>query len=111
MNQVTQMENQQKAERARVERRDAILRLSNNPDFRKVITEEFFVSECARYVRESISPVLDAQAKADALSMAQAAGWLKQYLNISIQMGDVAADTIRSLDDAIAEARAEEIED
>ena len=111
MNMITRLENQQNDERARVERRDAILRLSANPDFRKIITEEFFFTECARYVRESISPVLDDKAKADALSMAQAAGWLKQYLNVSIQMGDVAANNILALDEALAEARAEEVND
>ena len=109
MSYITQLEDQQADERLRVERRDAILRLVDNPDFRKVIAEGFFVTDCARYVRESINPVLDKQAQADALSMAQAAGWLKQFLNVGIRMGDTAANTLRELDEALAEARVEEI--
>jgi predicted methyltransferase MtxX (methanogen marker protein 4) len=108
MNHIERLEQQQSDERERVARRDAILRLADNPDFRKVIIEDFSTKECARYVRESVSPALGEKERADALAMAQAAGYLKQFLNVNIQMGDTAENTIRDIDEALAEARAEE---
>jgi hypothetical protein len=108
MNQVESLEEQLKTEKLRVERRDAILRLSKNPDFRKLIIEDFCRNECARYVHESGDPSLTAEQRADALNIAQAAGHLKRFLNVNITMGDVAERTVMDLDQAIEEARASE---
>lgn len=110
MNRIDLLEQQLVGEKERLAKRDAILRLSKNADFRKIITEGFFIEDCARYVRESINPVLEPREQAMALAMAQAAGYLKQFLNISIQMGDVAAGTISELDVAIQEERAQPLE-
>lgn len=108
MNHIERLEQQQADERERVARRDAILRLSGNADFRKVIIEDFSTKECARYARESVNPGISPEDRAHALAMAQAAGYLKQFLNVNIQIGDTAEDTIRQIDEALAEARAEE---
>lgn len=108
MNQIERLEQQQVDERERVARRDAILRLTANPDFQKVIIEEFTVRECARYARESVNPGLGKEEQAHALAMSQASGYLKQYLNVNIQMGDTAENTIRDIDEALTELRAEE---
>ena len=108
MSLIDRLEQQQNDEREIVSRRDAILRLAANPDFRRVIVEDFSTKECARYVRESVNPGLGKEEQAAALAMAQAAGYLKQYLNVNIQRGDTSENTIRELDEAIAEARAEE---
>lgn len=111
MNTLESLEEQLKNEKLKIERRDAILRLKKNPDFRKVIREDFMVNECARYVRESINPMLQPNEQAMALAMAQSAGFLKQYLNVSIQMGDVAEGIASAVETAIEEVRAEEIEE
>ncbi len=115
MNQVEALEEQLKDEKLRVERRDAILRLAKNPDFRKVIIEEFCRNQCARYVHESGDPSLPAEQRADALAIALSAGHLKRFLNVNITMGDVASRTVIDLNQAIEEARAndglEEIEE
>ena len=108
MNEVERLEEQLKTEQLRVERRDAILRLSKNPDFRKLIIEDFCRNECARYVHESADPSLTAEQRADALAIAQSAGHLKRFLNINITMGDVADRTIFDINQAIEEARANE---
>lgn len=105
--QIEQLEQQIKDEQGRIDRRDCILRLAKNADFRRVIIEDFSVTECSRYVRESINPMLGDKEKADALSMAQAAGWLKQWLNVNIQMGDIAAKNVTDANNAIEEIRAE----
>lgn len=111
MNTLEHLEQQLVDTKLLVERRDAILRLTNNADFKKVIREGFMIEECARYTRESINPMIPKEEQAFSLAMAQAAGYLKQYLNISIQRGDSAADTIPRLDEAIDEVRAESIEE
>ena len=108
MKQVEALEEQLKNEKLRVERRDAILRLSKNADFRKLIIEDFCRNECARYTHESGDPSLSAEQRADALNIAQAAGHLKRFLNVNITMGDVADRTIIDLNQAIEDARADE---
>lgn len=108
MNNIEALEEQLKNEKLRVERRDAIIRLSKNVDFRKIIIEDFCRNECARYVHESADPSLTAEQRQDALNIAQAAGHLKRFLNISITMGDVSDRTIVDLNHAIEEARAGE---
>lgn len=111
MNTLEQLEQQLHDEKLKVERRDAILRLTNNADFKKVIREGFMVEDCARYARESINPMLTPDERANALAFAQAAGYLKQFLNIAIQMGDSAVETVSRCEDAIDQVRAEEIEE
>ncbi len=108
MNTVEKLEEQTKTEKLRIERRDAILRLSKNKDFRTLIIEGFCRDECARYVHESGDPSLSPESRADALNIAQSAGHFKRFLNVSITMGDVAERNLIDLDQHIAEARAEE---
>lgn len=108
MSSVSRLEDQLKDTKALVERRDAILRLSKNADFRTVILDAFFVEECARYARESGDPALTAAQRQDALNIAQAAGHVKRFLNVQIQMGDAAEGSIVDLENAIEEARLEE---
>jgi hypothetical protein len=83
-------------------------RLAHNHDFRKLVLEGFCRDDCARYVQESGDPFLNNDQRADALHMAQAAGHLKRYLSLQIQMGGTAARNLADLEEAINEARAEE---
>lgn len=96
-----------------IEIRDAVMRLQDNADFRKVINENFMVKDCARFAQLSQDPVLDAPSQQDALRIAQAAGHLKRYLSIQIQMGNVAdrdlIDNQNVIDELRAEADAEEV--
>lgn len=105
MSRTTLLEEQLKDEKALIERRDTILRLSKNADFRKVILEAFFVEECARYARESGDPALPQQVRDDALAMAQAAGHLKRFLNVQITMGNQAERKLPEIEQAIEEER------
>jgi len=108
MTSVSRLEDQLKDTKTLVERRDAILRLSKNADFRTIILDAFFVEECARYARESGDPALTPAQRQDALNIAQAAGHVKRFLNVQIQMGDAAEGSIVDLENAIEEARLEE---
>lgn len=107
MSEVSRLESQREAAKTLVEHRDLILKLTNNREFKKIIREEFMVQECARYAQNSNNPALGAAEQADCLAIAQAAGALKRWLNVKIQMGDKAANDIAELDEAIREAREE----
>lgn len=106
MSRIAALEDQLKDSKALVERRGQILRLSENADFRAVILNAFFVEEAARYVRESGDPALTDRQRTDALNIAQAAGHLKRFLNVQIQMGNQAEASISDIEQAIDEERA-----
>lgn len=91
-----------------IERRTMAMRLAGNPDFKKLILQEFCVDECARYAQTSGDPALTAAQRADALAIAQAPGHLRRWLQIIGQMGQSAQNQMESLDEAITEARSEE---
>lgn len=103
---VEQLESQREAMKKAVEMRQAVQRLSKNSDFRKVITDQFMEKECARYAHLSADPSLPEKNQKDALALAQAAGHLKRYLSVLIQMGNAAENEIFSIDDALNDARA-----
>jgi hypothetical protein len=108
MSEVAQLEQQMKNAKEIVARRDLALKLAGNREFRKLILEDFCVTEAARLVQMSSDPALSAEQRADALSMAQATGHLKRYLSMMVQMGNTAARDLISLEESLTEARAEE---
>lgn len=65
--------------------------------------DNFCLKECARYVQASGDPALNAESRQDALNIAQAAGHLKRYLSVVIQMGNHAERQMPDLDNAILE--------
>jgi hypothetical protein len=91
-----------------VERRDALVKLLKNREFKQIISEGFMRDEVVRSVAMSGDPNFDAKQQADCLSMAQAGGHLKRYLNLSLAEGQRAQDALPELDSAIEEARVDE---
>lgn len=108
---VIALEQQLNKSKQSVELRNLALKLSENPEFKKIILEEFCVKECARYAQLSADPTLSAEDRANSLALAQAAGHLKRYLSVLVRMGDVAESDLSNLEDQIEIARAEELED
>lgn len=102
------LEDQLAAEKKMVEQRTIAQRLSTNPDFRKLILDEFMVFEVARLAMMSGDPILDPQQRADALSMCQGAGHLKRFLSATVQRGNNAETNVLDLEAQIEELRAEE---
>lgn len=108
MSEVALLEKQLADHKSLVERRTMAQRLAANSDFKKLILEEFCVQECARYAQSSGDPALTAEQRADALAIAQAAGHLRRYLSVIVQMANAAENTIPDIEAALDEARAEE---
>lgn len=107
MSEVMALEQQLNKSKDLVALRDLALNLSKNPDFKKLILEEFCVKECARYAQTSADPSLGAVERADALALAQAAGHLKRWLSVTVRMGDVAESDQSNLEEQIEIARQE----
>lgn len=102
------LEHQRDNARQLIERRDLALRLHKNPDFKKLILEEFCVNECARYAQASADPALKPDARADSLAIAQAAGHLRRFLSVIVQMGNQAEGQMTELNEAIEASRQED---
>lgn len=111
MNQVTKLENDKKQLKNEIEFKDAILRLERNRDFKRVFLDGFLEEDCARYVRESVAADehgVNEGSRMRALAMAQAAGYLKQYLSVKIRMGVVAESSVTRIDEELESAMGEE---
>lgn len=108
VSETTALEQQHNSAKELIERRQMALRLAQNLEFRKLILEGFCLQDAARYVQESSDPLMTPEQRQDALNMAQASGHLKRYLSIVVQMGAHAERTMADLEEALAQARAEE---
>lgn len=108
MSEVERLEKQLADTKLLIQRRELAQRLYANPDFKKLILEEFCVNECARYAQASADPALGPVERADALAIAQSAGHLRRFLSVVIQMANASESTLLDLEEAIEEARREE---
>lgn len=108
MSEVYALEKQYEDSKAAIVRRDLALKLYGNREFKKLILEDFCVTECARYAQSSADPALPADSRADALALAQAAGHLKRFLSVVVTIGNQAERLGPDLEQAILEARQEE---
>lgn len=82
---------------------EAIRRLTDNPDFKKVIRQDYFVDETARLAMLAGDPNMNAAQKEDALAMALASGHLKRYLSAKLNMAANARSSIVEANNLISE--------
>lgn len=108
MSEVQNLEQQRSNAKQLIDQREAVLRLANNPDFKNIVMEKFCVQECARYAHASADPAIAKEGREDAMAMAQASGHLRRFLSVVITMGNNAENSMKDLDEALANARAEE---
>lgn len=109
MSNVEALEHQKKQFNDLILRRGMAQRLYANRDFKKLIMDFFCTEECARYVHTSADPSIGKDSRADALALAQAAGHLRRFLSVVVQMGNAAEHQMEALGEALDEARAEEL--
>ena len=108
---IASLERQVLGEKEAQARMEAVQRLCKNKDFKKIILQDFCVTDCARYACESADPLLNEAQRADALAMAQAAGHLKRYLDLADRFGMYSGERIIDLQNEIDGLRAQPDED
>lgn len=111
MSKVNQLEKQREDNRKRIEKRDMALKLYGNREFKKLILDGFCLEDCAQYAQLSQDPALGEREQKDALLISQAAGHLRRYLSVIVQMGNKAEADNASIDEIIDEVRLEEAEE
>lgn len=108
MSEVFALEKQLEDSKEAIARRELALKLYKNPEFKKLVLDEFCTTECARYAQLSADPSLGPTERADALAMAQAAGHLRRFLSVVVTMGNQAERLLPDLETEIEAARQEE---
>ncbi len=108
MSDVSQLEQQLKDAKYLVERRDMALKLSGNREFRKLILDDYLVTEAARLIGGSGDPNLKPDQRADMVEMAKATGHLKRFLSVIVTMGNTAANDLPNIEEHLSEARTED---
>lgn len=108
MSEVFALEKQLEDSKEAIVRRELALKLYKNPEFKKLVLDEFCTTECARYAQLSADPSLGPTERADALAMAQAAGHLRRFLSVVVTMGNQAERLLPDLESEIEAARQEE---
>ena len=108
MSEVFALEKQLEDSKEAIVRRELALKLYKNPEFKKLVLDEFCTTECARYAQLSADPSLGPTERADALAMAQASGHLRRFLSVVVTMGNQAERLLPDLETEIEAARQEE---
>ena len=107
MSDLTELNRQLENAKAVAGQKEKIERLMRNRDFKELIVDGFMRDEAARLVGLSADPNLEAKDQHDCLSMAQAGGHLKRYVNVMIQQGHTAEREIPNIEAALEEMRSE----
>lgn len=109
-NTVEALERQLAGQKEIIEHQKMLQRLLGNRDFKKLVLDEFCVKECARYAQLSADPDLTAVQRADALATSQAAGHLRRWIQVKLQMGSAAESSLPSIEAELEQARFEEMQ-
>jgi len=105
MDELKELEFQRETNEYFIKRKAMVQRLQENPDFQKLIVEDFCEKECAGYAKASGDPSLSKEDRESAMQMAQAAGHLQRFLSICIRMGMTAEGQLKEIDTMIEEVR------
>lgn len=82
--------------------------LADNPLFKELILDGYFMNEAARLVHLSSDPMLSDKQREDVNRDIQGVGGLKRYLRTLTMMADNAASELENSIETLAELRAEE---
>lgn len=104
-NEIRQLEDHLENMKHFQEQSDAVTRLSNNRDFKKLIIDGFCRDEMARLAHVSGDPGLDENQRSVATDMSKAGGHLKRFLNTILQQNEVAQRDRPEIEETLAELR------
>jgi len=88
--------------------RDAILRLSKNRDFKKIIMDGFLYDDAARLAHLSSDAIISDEVRASVMRDLNGCGALKRYLFTQTTKGNQAEDAISVDRDTLDELRNEQ---
>lgn len=109
--QIQQIEDSIKENRKVVELGDALVRLTNNRDFKKVILEGYFEKEAVRLVHLKASSEMQSEARQKAIiSDIDSIGAFHEYLRTLEYQANMARKAIGTDEEMLAEIQAEELE-
>lgn len=91
-----------------VARADDVRTLSDNPSFKRLVMEGYFVQEAARLAHLSSDPTIDEKIRGFVMRDMAGPGSLKRYFQTIINMGNSAASEIRQSEEALEDIRSEE---
>jgi len=93
--------------RESVKLRDMVLKLTNNREFKKIITEGYFKEEAVRLVMAKANFALDEKTQEDISKRINSIGYLTQYLNATIRHGNSMEVELASYEEELAQAEKE----
>lgn len=107
MSEIEQLELAVDKAREMVERRDMVLKLSKNREFRKIMSEGYFVDEAARLV--AISGELAHKPHRDEIfDSIKAISHVRQYFSDIVRLGNIAENEIDSSEEYLADMRGDD---
>lgn len=83
-------------------------RLLLNPDFKSVILDKYITQEAARFVHVSCDVNISVENRGDALANAQAAGYLKRWLQTTQSIANLLKGDLEQIEETITDLRAEQ---
>lgn len=92
-----------------VKRAEAAKRLSNIPEFKKLVMDGYFVDEAARLVHLSSDPSIPENIRDVVVRDMAGPGAFKRYMSAIVTMGENAAREIENARDTLEELREEEL--
>lgn len=92
-----------------IDRRDSLLKLQNNRDFKKIINEGFLKEEAVRLVHALADPNL-AQFREQIQGSIEGIGVLLQYFHTITAMGNAAENEMREHQELLNELQNEELD-
>lgn len=107
MNDIAQIEVSLDEAREAISRRDAMLKLKKNREFRQLVLDGFFKEEAVRLVSVSAEPAMEPRFDA-IIDNIKAISIFRQYMDNIIRIGDFAAAELADYEAALDEARNED---
>jgi hypothetical protein len=103
MSELTELQEELKVQEGIVATKDAVERLLNNADFKKIILEGYIKDEMHRHMTLAICDKLSVEDRELNNSLAKSAAALSNYLETLVQMGRIAEEDVAQLGEQIEE--------
>lgn len=108
MNEVKQVELSIQQAKELIAKRDRLMRLTKNRDFKALVIDGYFQEEAAHLVQE-LAYAPSPEIKEDMISQVESIGIFRRYLNAIDQQGQAAANALQADQETLEELLAEQL--